>query len=138
MEAQATVNNPVSLAIPSPTPISSPKAKTASFGGVGDRTDRIPISPDEVTRITNLIKDIAPDAPILVAIASAESGFDCGIKNKASSARGCFQILKSTWIDAGCTGDVFNAEDNIRCAKKLFDNSGTTPWDQSKNVWGKR
>lgn len=138
MEAQATVSNPVSPAIPSPAPTPSPKAKTASFGGVGDRTDRIPISPEEVTRVTNLIKAIIPNAPIMIAIASAESGFDCGIKNKASSARGCFQILKSTWIDAGCTGDVFNAEDNIRCAKKLFDTSGTTPWNESKGTWGKR
>lgn len=78
-----------------------------------------------------------PNAPIMVAIAQAESGFDCGIKNKISSARGCFQITKSTWFDTGCTGNVYNPEDNIRCAKKLFDKRGTSPWNESKNTWGK-
>lgn len=136
---QAEEAEPDSLSpAPLPPPPKAPQPLGNGYGGVGDRTKRIPVPPEEVTRVTNLIKLYAPNAPVLVAIAKSESGFDCGIKNAGSSARGCFQILKGTWIDAGCTGNTYIAEDNIKCAKKIFDKSGTSPWNESKNVWGKR
>lgn len=121
-------NNPPYIAISAPE---------GPIKRVGDRTKNIKVSPGEVTRVTNLILATFPDAPIMVSIASAESGFDCGVRNPGSSASGCFQILKGTWRDYGCIGDVLDVEDNIACARKLYDKDGTRPWNESKYMWGK-
>lgn len=104
---------------------------------VGDRTKNIKVSPEEVTRVTALIRATFPDAPIMLQVAIAESNLDCGVRNPGSSASGCFQILKGTWRDYGCIGDVFKAEDNIACARKIYDRDGTRPWNESKYMWGK-
>ena len=95
-----------------------------------------PDTPKEFTEA--LFKE---DAQHALPILKAESGFDCDTvqyRNPGSTAKGCFQILDGTWKDPayGCTGYVFDFRDNIRCAKKIFDVSGTTPWDASKHVWG--
>lgn len=76
-----------------------------------------------------------PD-PIMVDIAMCESGFNPKIKNPGSSASGIFQIIKDTWEDHSCEGDVFDAEDNIACAKKLYEKNGTRDWNPSKSCWG--
>lgn len=83
-----------------------------------------------------LITSEFPDAPIMVKIAEAESTYNATAKNPKSSASGLFQILTSTWKGAGCQGDVFDAESNIACARKLYTTSGTKPWDASKATWG--
>ena len=83
-----------------------------------------------------------PDAPIMLRIAYCESGNGCiapinpQAKNPNSSASGVFQILKGTWIDYGCTGDVLDEDDNIACARKIYDRSGFTPWNASRSSWG--
>lgn len=56
-------------------------------------------------------------------------------KNPRSTATGVFQILIGTWHAYGCTGERTNAADNIRCARKIYDESGTTPWNASKYAW---
>lgn len=76
------------------------------------------------------------DAPIMVHVANAESGFDPAADNPNSTAYGVFQILIGTWNDYGCTGDRGNATDNIECARKIYDARGTKDWDASKNKWG--
>lgn len=124
--------------IPSPTASTPPKQGILPHsGGVGDRVTMVVVPPEEIARIKALILATFPNNPIMVKIASAESGFDCGIKNRSSSARGCFQILTSTWKSEQCVGNVLIAEDNIACAKKLFDRYGTSPWNESKASWGK-
>ncbi len=82
-----------------------------------------------------MIVEAFPDAPIMLKIARAESGFKPWEKNPNSSASGLFQILTGTWKLHGCEGDVFNAEDNIACARKIYDDSGTKPWNESKPFW---
>lgn len=73
--------------------------------------------------------------PVMIRIADAESDFCTNNVNPESSARGCFQILKGTWKAYGCIGDVMNVNDNIRCARIIFDRDGTVPWNASKHVW---
>ena len=83
-----------------------------------------------------------PDAPIMLQIAYCESGNGCIppinpiAKNPGSSASGVFQILKGTWADYGCIGDPFDEDDNIACARKIYDRSGLTPWNASRSSWG--
>jgi hypothetical protein len=77
----------------------------------------------------------------MLKIAYCESGNNCQgpidpkAKNPFSSASGVFQILKGTWKAYGCTGDAFNEDDNIACARKIYDDSGTTPWLASQAGW---
>lgn len=56
-------------------------------------------------------------------------------KNPSSSASGLFGITKGTWEDRKCTGDVFDAADNIACARKIYDKYGLKPWEASKSKW---
>ena len=76
------------------------------------------------------------DTPVMIAIADAESDFNASAKNPHSSASGLFQIIKGTWKAYECVGDPFNPTDNIECAKKIYEDSGTSPWNESKHVWG--
>lgn len=75
---------------------------------------------------------------IMVEIAKAESRFVPTAQNASSMASGLFQILNGTWDDYGCAGDVFDAKDNVACARKVYDKRGTRDWDSSKSVWGKK
>lgn len=77
------------------------------------------------------------DAPVMVSIARAESKFDPKAKNPNSTATGVFQILIGTWNDPyyGCVGERTNAEDNIDCARKIYEKSGTVPWNSSSAHW---
>lgn len=84
-----------------------------------------------------MVRAAFPDAPIMIEVARAESQFIPTAKNPNSSATGVFQILLSTWNGYKCTGNRTNAADNIACARKLYDASGTTPWNASKYMWGK-
>lgn len=81
------------------------------------------------------------DAPIMVHIAQAESTMCTDKDNPYSSASGCFQILRKTWADYKCEGvfdtDSMNDDINIACARKIYNRSGTSPWNESKHVWGK-
>lgn len=87
------------------------------------------------------------DAPQMVKIASAESRFIATAKNPNSSASGVFQILRGTWngnkYNPACSvlGDFdtykFDVDKNIKCARILYEDSGTSPWNESKYVWGK-
>lgn len=96
------------------------------------------VSQEELIKIVTLVDDVFPNNNgVMLKILAAESQFDCSVKNPNSSARGCFQILTSTWKTNGCIGDVLIPADNIACAKILLDKYGTSPWNESKNVWGK-
>jgi len=66
-----------------------------------------------------------------------ESGGNHMAKNPYSTAKGCYQILDSTWRGEGCKGDVYNPIFNVKCAKILHDRYGTSPWLESKSVWSK-
>ena len=75
------------------------------------------------------------DAPVMIEIARAESEFSPTADNPNSTAKGLFQILDGTWEDYGCQGDVLDIQDNLACARLLYEESGTTPWNASKDKW---
>lgn len=109
-------------------------------GDVQVKQVQVTVQPEEIiVPLTPLqmIEEEFPDAPIMVHIAAAESRTCTNNVNPTSSARGCFQIIKSTWLAYKCTGDVLFPPDNIACARKIYDDSGTAPWNESKHAWGK-
>lgn len=73
------------------------------------------------------------DAEQAIKVARCESGLNPKAVNKASSARGLFQIMQS-WhkIDQKW---LFDPEINIRVAYKLWTEQGWTPWEASKSCW---
>lgn len=88
------------------------------------------------------------DAPIMVKIADAESDFIATAKNPNSSASGVFQILRGTWngnkYNPACSvlGDFdtykFDVDKNIACARIIYEDSGTSPWNESRGTWNKK
>jgi hypothetical protein len=75
------------------------------------------------------------DAPIMKKIAKCESGLKPTAKNGKSSARGVFQVLAYTHdVNEKWLYDPFI---NTLIAKRLFDASGTNPWNASIKCWGK-
>ena len=77
-----------------------------------------------------------PDTLLALSIAKAESGFRqiCNLKD-CRYGIGVFQIVRSTFRQAACAGDVFNTEDNIRCGLKLLKEDGHGHWDMSVSGW---
>lgn len=71
----------------------------------------------------------------MLRIAIAESKLDPLAKNPDSSAKGLFQILDGTWKVYECQGDVYNPYDNIECARKIYEDSGTSAWAASRENW---
>lgn len=84
------------------------------------------------TEIQQMVRQAFPDAPIMEKVALNESNFNPTAKNPNSSAKGVFQILNRTWSGYGCTGNVYDAADNIRCARVIYDESGLRPWEASR------
>ena len=79
----------------------------------------------------------AGEVGIALCIMAAESGGNPNAENPRSSAAGLFQFLKSTWdsmvpgdVTGGSysSGQVFNAEANIRAAAWLSQNVGWSQW----------
>jgi len=102
-----------------------------------------PTAQPMVVDIGKVIELTFPDAPIMYQVAKAESWdyknnrFNPRATNPESTAKGVFQILDGTWKYWECTGDPFQALDNIQCARKGYDKEGTRPWNASKGTWGK-
>ncbi|MCC2630221.1 MAG: Transglycosylase domain [Candidatus Paceibacter sp.] len=74
---------------------------------------------------------------ILKLVAQCESSNNPFATNKTSSAKGLLQIIDGTWKHFRCDGDVFNAEDNMRCGMKIATQSGLHHWDESRHCWNK-
>ena len=76
------------------------------------------------------------DPELFLKIAMCESGLNPMAINPTSSASGLFQFLPSTWSNWG-KGDVFDVNDNVDAAIRLFLARGTAPWNPSKSCWQK-
>jgi membrane-bound lytic murein transglycosylase MltF len=76
------------------------------------------------------------DPGLFLRIAMCESGLNPQAKNPISSASGIFQFLQSTWSSWG-KGDVFDVNNNVDAAIRLFLARGTAPWNPSKSCWQK-
>ena len=78
------------------------------------------------------------DGDMAVKVAFCESSLNPLVTHKTSSAKGLFQIIDPTWKHFDCVGSPFNPDDNIRCAKKIFDKCGwdsTASWLASRRCW---
>lgn len=67
-----------------------------------------------------------------VKVAFCESSLDPRKTSSTSTASGLFQILKGTWSAYQCEGNPLNADDNIKCAYKIYQANG---WGSSAS-WG--
>lgn len=93
--------------------------------------------------VINLIerysRDYGVNSNLTLAIAKAESGFNCVAKNRRSTASGVYQYLAGTWRNTpeGRQGlSVFDCEANVRAAVRHIAVRGTAPWNASKHAWG--
>lgn len=98
----------------------------------------LPKNEEDMLSVKRMVESEFGVGHVMVEIARAESQFVETAANKKSSARGVFQILVGTFNDPyyGCTGDRHKAKDNIECARKIYDKSGTAPWASSQSSWG--
>ena len=68
--------------------------------------------------VDKVFKEYAPSA---YQVIDCESDWKPGAKNPRSSAKGLLQIIDGTWKEMKCTGDPYNYQDNLACARVLFD-----------------
>ena len=66
-------------------------------------------------------------------IAECESNISQYAKSPTSSAKGIYQFLDARWTES-CEGDVLNAEDNVECFMKNF-NQHPGWWEPSATCW---
>lgn len=108
-----------------------PKSRVPDTSGISALSeDKIPIK--------RMVEEEFGVGHVMVRIAESESSFSESAANPNSTARGVFQILVGTFNDPyyGCTGDRHEAKDNIECARKIYEKSGTVPWNSSRSSWG--
>lgn len=77
--------------------------------------------------------------PEAVKVAFCESSLNPYASHTNSSATGLFQIIKGTWNGYKCTGSRTDADDNISCAYKIYQNNGwgaNASWGASKGCHG--
>jgi len=81
------------------------------------------------------------DSEMAIKVAFCESSLNPLTAHKSSSAKGLFQIIDPTFKQFNCVGNPFNPDDNIRCAKKIYDKFGwgsSGSWLASKRCWGEK
>lgn len=80
-------------------------------------------------------------ADLMYRIVKAESNGRANAKSKISSATGCGQFTRATWIDTqkhfGKGFEVTNPEHNIEAMAWWISEGHIEKWDASKSVWGK-
>jgi len=85
------------------------------------------------------IRQEFPMAPVMVRVASCESGFSPDAYNPTNGSHdgGVFQISKKYHgAEMKKLGlDPFNVEDNIKYAKILYDAHGLADWLASRKCW---
>lgn len=99
-----------------------------------------PSSPKSVERE---VRDRFADASVMIEIARCESGFrqfnEAGepLKNPGSTATGVMQIMASLHRDSATKmgHDIDTLDGNLAYAEVLYETSGTTPWDASRDCW---
>lgn len=96
---------------------------------------QIVTNPETKTPTEIIQKVFGKDAGIMQKVAYCESHLNPKAANKASSARGLFQIMAS--VHQVRESWLYDATINSLIAKKLFDQQGLTPWESSRSCWSK-
>jgi hypothetical protein len=63
-----------------------------------------------------------------VKVAFYESTMNPNARGYAGPYYGLFQIYAGTWNGYRCEGDIFNIQENTRCAVKIWRVEGFQPW----------
>lgn len=105
----------------SPTPLPTPKLTQR------EKVER------EIERVFGEKADLAKK------VAFCESSLIPTNYSRESSAKGLFMIIDGTWQRFHCSGNPLNYEDNIRCAKIIYDYYGkfgaSGAWKASSGCW---
>jgi soluble lytic murein transglycosylase-like protein len=82
------------------------------------------------------------DTDLAIRIAEAESGVDCKVQNKDSSAGGLFQFTNATFVETqkrlGKHQDLsrkFDCDENAELAVYLLSKKEFHRWDASRSAW---
>jgi hypothetical protein len=82
------------------------------------------------------------DTDLAFRIAAAESGLDCKVQNKDSSAGGLFQFTNATFVETqrrlGKHQDLskkFDCDENAELAVYLLSKKEFHRWDASRSAW---
>jgi len=85
-------------------------------------------------RLTRKIVKAFPNEPRMVLVAKCESGFiPTAISH--TNDHGLFQINKTVHDTTGY--DLYDEDENIAYAKRLYNQSGLAPWKYSSHCWMK-
>lgn len=86
-----------------------------------------------------------PEEPLMLEVAYCESGVQTptgchgpinpSADNPNSSAKGVFQILDGTWAGYRCEGDPYDEDDNIECARRIWEARKLRDWEASAHAW---
>ena len=91
----------------------------------------------EGQKIERLVREEFEDAPVMIEVARCESEFK-NVPGKLSDDFGPFQI---NYVHLGTLEELgldrTKVEDNIRFARKLYDEQGLQPWNSSRDCWNK-
>ncbi len=105
-----------------------------------------PVAMPQAQTVQQYVQTYFADAPVMIAIAECESRFTQldkdgkVVKNPTSSAVGVFQIMASIHAasaDQNLGLNIYTVQGNAGYARYLYENQGTTPWNDSKSCWGK-
>ena len=113
----------------SPEPVISPVLKDYGIANFNKEPEKWRI----IEMIYNYSILYGADFNLCLDLAIFESGLNPLAKNKKSTAKGIYQFINKTFKDF-CEGDVYNAEDNIRCGIKLLSEGGLSHWTIDKKV----
>lgn len=117
--------------LPTPKPIAVPTVRPTPKQAVKRTTETH--NNDNEAKIRSVFTDNPDEA---VHVAFCESSLNEKAAHQHSSAKGLFQVINGTWKSNKCSGDPLNADDNIACAKKIYDRQGWRPWLASKPCHG--
>lgn len=96
-------------------------------------------------KMKEIIKATFPDAPIMVHVAECESGLrhrtqnGTLVHNVRTDDVGVLQIHRPVHEAAARRAgiDLTTLQGNLAWGRRLYDQSGTRPWNASKRCWGR-
>ena len=102
-----------------------------------------PIVPPSAAKIIHKWADYyGVDKDLAVRIAHAESGLNCKVQNKKSSAGGLFQFINSTFLSTqkrlGKPQDIsrkYDCNENAQLGIYLLSKGELRHWNASRSVW---